>query len=128
MLFRSTFIIDAIDLVTHKIDLIRTAHERGIPIISAMGTGNKLDASAFEVTDLAKTQNCPLARIMRKELKKHGIIHHSVVFSEEPPSVPYFQPEPQGSRRSTPGSVSWVPGCAGMIMAGEAIRRIAGIK
>ena len=122
-----SFIIDAIDLVTHKLDLICTAHERGVPIISAMGTGNKLDASAFTVTDLAKTQNCPLARIMRKELKKRGITHHRVVFSEETPLVPNSIPEEEIVRRSTPGSVSWVPGCAGMIMAGAAIRHIAGI-
>jgi len=120
------FIIDAIDLVTHKLDLICTAHERNIPIISAMGTGNKLDASAFSVTDLSKTHNCPLARIMRKELKKRGITHHPVVFSEEEPLFPVGDaPDPTVGRRATPGSVSWVPGSAGMIMAGEAIRKIA---
>lgn len=119
------YIIDAIDIVTNKIDLICTAHEKSIPIISAMGTGNKLDASAFSVTDLSKTQNCPLARIMRKELKRRGIIHHPVVFSEEFPLTPdgVVQDSTPG-RRSTPGSVSWVPGCAGMIMAGEVIRAI----
>ncbi len=122
------YIIDAIDLVTHKLDLICTAHEKNIPIISAMGTGNKLDASAFSVTDISKTQNCPLARIMRKELKKRGIIHHPVVFSEEMPLSPCGDSdEKPDSRRSTPGSVSWVPGCAGMIMAGHALREIAGI-
>lgn len=129
-LFSDTYdyIIDAIDLVTHKLDLICTAHEKNIPIISAMGTGNKLDASAFNVTDISKTHSCPLARIMRKELKKRGVIHHPVVFSEEMPLSPADASDeaPEG-RRSTPGSVSWVPGCAGMIMAGHAIREIAGI-
>lgn len=122
------FIIDAIDTVTHKIDLICTAHERSIPIISAMGTGNKLDASAFGVTDIAKTQNCPLARIMRKELRYRGILHHPVVFSSEEPLCPHTNVDnPDGLRKNTPGSVSWVPGCAGMIMAGHAIRTVAGI-
>ncbi len=117
------FIIDAIDIVTNKIDLICTAHEKNIPIISAMGTGNKLDASAFSVCDISKTHNCPLARIMRKELKRRGIIHHPVVFSDEFPLSPNEEAEVSvPGRRSTPGSVSWVPGCAGMIMAGEVIR------
>lgn len=120
------FIIDAIDIVTNKIDLICTAHEKNIPIISAMGTGNKLDASSFSITDISKTQNCPLARIMRKELRYRGIVHHPVVFSEEFPLTPQGEAEDSvPGRRSTPGSVSWVPGCAGMIMAGEAIRTIA---
>ena len=122
------FIIDAIDTVTHKIDLICTAHERSIPIISAMGTGNKLDASAFSITDISKTQNCPLARIMRKELRNRGVLHHPVVFSLEEPIAPHTSADnPELIRKNIPGSVSWVPGCAGMIMAGYAIRTVAGI-
>ena len=80
------YIVDAIDLVSCKLDLIETARSRSIPILSSMGTGNKLDPSQFRVADLSQTQGCPLARVLRKELKKRGILHHKVVFSPELPA------------------------------------------
>ena len=115
------YIADAIDSVACKTDLIVSAQERNIPIISAMGTGNKLDPTQFVITDLSKTSGCPLARVMRRELKAHGIIHHTVLYSTEPAIKPLFQPD-EGSH--VPGSVSWTPSCAGLMMAGYIIRRL----
>ena len=120
-----TYIIDAIDIVTAKLDLIETAHARNVPIISAMGTGNKLDATLLEVCDISKTYNCPLAKVMRKELRARGINHHKVVFSpEEKIAAEQIEPPPEG-RRSVPGSIVWVPACAGLILAGEVIKEIS---
>jgi len=121
-----SYIIDAIDLVSCKIDLILTAREFGVPIISALGTGNKLDSSLFRVTDISKTENCPLARVMRKELRRRGINHHTVVFSPELALSPSADPgeAPPPGRRSIPGSVSWVPGSAGMLLAGAVIKAL----
>jgi len=120
------YVLDAIDTVTGKLGLIAHAKAAGVPIISCMGTGNKLDASAFEVADISKTSGCALARIMRKECQKRGLKHIKVVYSKELPLEPQEAPlEPQregSSRRSTPGSVAFVPGAAGLIMAGEVIR------
>lgn len=116
------YIVDAIDLVSCKIDLIVTARERGIPIISALGTGNKLDASRFRVTDISKTLNCPLARVMRKELGKLGIRHHKVVFSDELAREAAQVEAPPPGRRSVPGSVAWVPAVAGLLLAGEVVQ------
>ena len=111
------YIADAIDSVTSKVDLIVTAHQREIPLVSSMGTGNKLDASRLCLTDLSKTSGCPLARVMRRELKKHGILHLDVLFSTEPPIKPLeFEALPEG-KRSVPGSVMWVPAVAGLRMA-----------
>lgn len=115
------YIADAIDSVPCKTDLIVSAHRRGIPIISAMGTGNKLDPGKLTVTDLSKTSVCPLARVMRRNLKDYGILHHTVVFSTEIPRKPLFQPVPEST---VPGSVSWVPSCAGLMMAGHIINRL----
>ncbi len=119
---RYDYIIDCIDLVSCKLDLIQTALERGIPIISALGTGNKVDPSQFRVADLSKTQGCHLARIIRKELGRRGIRHHKVVFS---PELPHAAQEPEEApppgRRSIPGSVAWVPGCAGLMLGGEVV-------
>ena len=115
------YIADAIDSVACKTDLIVSAMERQIPIISSMGTGNKLDPSKFVITDLAKTSGCPLARVMRRELKQRGIAHHTVLYSTEPPVKPLFQPT-EGV--NVPGSVSWVPSCAGLMIAGFIIREI----
>ena len=114
-------IVDAIDLVSCKVDLICQAHERGIPILSALGTGNKLDPSRLEVTDLSKTYGCPLARVMRRELGRRGIRHLRVVYSpEEPvPCAPLEAPPP--GRRSVPGSVPWVPSVAGLMLGGAAV-------
>jgi tRNA A37 threonylcarbamoyladenosine dehydratase len=103
------YIADAIDTVSAKIDLAVRAQQAGVPIIAAMGAGNKLDASAFEVADLSKTSVCPLARIMRIELRKRGIHHMKVVYSKEEPAVTPPASE-QGARRSIPASISFVPG------------------
>ncbi len=123
------YVIDAIDTVTGKLALIAQAKEAGVPIISCMGTGNKLDATAFRVSDISKTSGCALARIMRKECAKRGIKGVKVVWSPEVPLEPQIDPnellEPQqegSSRRSLPGSTAFVPGVAGLIMAGEVIR------
>ena len=116
---RPDYIADCIDSVSCKTDLISTAISKEIPIISAMGTGNKLDPSKFEITDLSKTSGCPLARTMRRELKKLGIIHHTVLYSTEQALSPVFQPE---KNKVIPGSVSWVPSCAGLMIAGHIIR------
>lgn len=119
------YVIDAIDTVTGKLALVTQAAVAKTPIISSMGTGNKLDPTAFTVTDIYKTSFCPLARIMRKELRKRGIQQLKVVYSEEEALTPEGETEelPQG-RRSIPGSVSFVPSVAGMILAGEVIKDI----
>ena len=118
------YIADAIDTVSAKIDLAVRAQQAGVPIIAAMGAGNKLDASAFEVADLSKTSVCPLARIMRVELRKRGIHHMKVVYSKEEPVVTPPASE-QGVRRSIPASISFVPGAAGLMMAGQIIRDLS---
>lgn len=119
---RYDYIVDAIDLVSCKLDLIQTALERGVPIISALGTGDKVDATQFQVADISKTSGCHLARIIRKELRRRGIRHHKVVFSPElPRSVQSADEAPPPGRRSIPGSVAWVPGCAGLILAGTVV-------
>lgn len=119
---RYDYIVDAIDLVSCKLDLIQTALDRGIPILSSMGTGNKLDPTQFQVADIAKTQGCPLARILRKELKRRGILHHKVVYSPELPVKPEQGEAPPPGRRSVPASAPWVPPVAGFILAGTVIR------
>ena len=121
------YIIDAIDTVTGKLALVERAMEAGTPIICCMGTGNKLDASAFEVADISKTVMCPLARIMRKELGKRGIKHLKVVYSREEAMTPTDWEEEAAAigKRQIPGSVSFVPGTAGLILAGEVIKDIA---
>lgn len=124
---RYDYIVDAIDLVSCKLDLIQTALERGIPILSALGTGNKLDPTQLRIGDLSKTEGCPLARVVRKELRQRGILHHKVLWSPEPPLTPAQGGEaPPPGRRSVPGSVAWVPPCAGLMMAGEVIRDLTG--
>ena len=121
------YIIDAIDTVTGKLDLAVKAQEYQIPVISSMGAGNKLDPGRFVVTDLAKTTMDPLARIMRKELKKRGIRHLKVVYSTEKP-MPVEPVDTEASlRRTTPGSTAWVPAAAGLMLAGEVIRDLTGV-
>lgn len=120
--------MDAIDIVSCKLDLIISAKERNIPIISALGTGNKLDPTQLRVADISKTESCPLARVIRKELRDRGVKRHKVVYSPEPALKPQPMEEPPPGRRSIPGSVSWVPGAAGLILAGEAIKDIIGIN
>ena len=122
---RYDYIVDAIDLVSCKLSLIQTALERGIPIISAMGTGNKLDPTQFSITDISETSGCPLARIMRRELRARGIEHHTVLYSKEPAQKPVALETPPPGRRTIPGSVSWVPSCAGLMLAGYVVRRLA---
>ena len=111
------YVVDAIDLVSCKLDLIETAIREGIPIISALGTGNKLDASQFQITDISKTSGCPLARIVRKELRDRGILHHKVVFSPESAAETEQKEAPPPGRRSVPASAPWVPPVAGFLLA-----------
>lgn len=120
------YIVDAIDLVSCKLDLIETALSRQIPILSALGTGNKLDPTQLRISDLSQTQGCPLARVVRKELRKRGILHHKVLWSPEPPRKPADREPPPPGRRSVPGSVAWVPACAGLILAGETVQDLIG--
>ena len=121
------YIVDAIDTVTGKLQLVQAAKAAGTPIICCMGTGNKLDASAFRVEDISKTSMCPLARIMRKELSKRGIKHLKVVYSQEEALSPTGWEEEAAAlgKRQIPGSVAFVPGAAGLILAGEVIRDLA---
>ena len=137
------YIIDAVDTVTAKISIIMKANELGIPVISSMGAGNKLDPTAFMVADIYKTRVCPLAKVMRRELKKRGIKKLKVVYSEEQPTRPIKDmsiscrtncicPPEAGhkctERRDIPGSVAFVPSVVGLIIAGEVIKDIAGVN
>ena len=125
------YVVDAIDTVTAKLLLAEKTYAAGIPLISAMGTGNKLDPTAFEVTDINKTTFCPLARIMRKELKKRGIPHLKVVYSQEPAMTPGAnsdEPVELAGRKPVPGSTAFVPAVAGLILAGEVIKDLAGVS
>ncbi len=123
------YVVDAIDTVTGKLALIERARAAGAPIISCMGAGNKLDPSAFRVADIYETSVCPLARVMRKELKRRGVRRLKVVYSKEPPLEPegaLYQESLEGEvRRQVPGSVSFVPAAAGLVLAGEVIRDLA---
>lgn len=114
-----TYIVDAVDTVTAKIELVKRANELNIPIISCMGTGNKLDPTKFEVSDIYKTSVCPLAKVMRKELKTRGIKKLKVIYSKENPIKVNKEPVKQ-----VPGSISFVPSVAGLIIAGEVIKDI----
>ena len=119
------YVIDAIDTVTSKLILIEEAKKAGVPVISCMGTGNKFHPERFEVTDISKTSVCPLAKVMRKELKVRGIKNVKVVYSKEEPQKPAASTET--GKRQIPGSLSFVPPVAGLLLAGEVIRHIAGI-
>ena len=136
------YIVDSIDTVTAKIELVVRANKLGIPIISSMGTGNKLDPTRFEVTDIYKTSVCPLAKVMRKELKARGIKNLKVVYSKENPIKLDNNSEssckngcicPPGTKRKctirtqVPGSISFVPSVAGLMIAGEIVREIVGV-
>ncbi|MBQ8416447.1 MAG: tRNA threonylcarbamoyladenosine dehydratase [Clostridia bacterium] len=116
------YIADAVDTVSAKIELAVRAKEAGVPLISAMGTGNKLDPTRFSVTDLSKTSGCPLARVMRRELKARGITHLKVVYSTEPAAPLSILPEKEINGRTPPASLSFVPPVAGLILAGEIIK------
>ena len=115
------YVVDAIDTVAGKLQLIEAAMAAHVPVISAMGAGNKLDPTAFRVADISETSVCPLARVMRRELRKRGIEHVKVVYSTEPALSPAPADEETG-RRSTPGSVAFVPAVAGLVLAGEVIK------
>jgi len=115
------YIVDAVDMVTAKIELVLKAKVAGVPIISCMGTGNKLDATKFEISDIYKTSVCPLCRVMRKELKSRGIKALKVVYSKEEPITPKDTIDTR-----TPASISFVPNTAGLILAGEVVRDIIG--
>lgn len=132
---RYDYIVDAIDLVSCKLDLAETALRLNIPLVMALGTGNKLDPTLLQLTDISKTYGCPLARVMRKELRKRGIDHLKVVYSQEEPlspaqpiqtEAPAGQDTRPGSttRRATPGSISFVPAAAGLVLASAVVRDI----
>lgn len=116
------YVIDAIDTVTGKIELAVQAEQSGVPIISSMGAGNKLDPTKFEVTDIYGTSVCPLARVMRKELKKRKISKLKVVYSREKAMEPLVKIAEEGGKRQVPGSTAFVPSVAGLILAGEVIK------
>ena len=122
------YIVDAIDLVSCKLDLCETARRLEIPLIMALGTGNKLDPSLLQITDISKTSGCPLARVMRKELRARNIHHLKVVFSPEEPAETLQLEAPPPGRRSVPASVAWVPSCAGLMMAGAVVQDIISRK
>ena len=137
------YVVDAVDTVTAKIELVLKCQKEGIPIISSMGAGNKLEASAFKVADIYKTKMCPLAKVMRRELKKRGVKKLKVVYSEEKPTRPIEDMSiscrtncicPPGAehkcteRRDIPGSVAFVPSVAGLIIAGEVVKDLTGRK
>ena len=132
------YVVDAIDTVTGKIEIIMQAKAAGVPVISSMGAGNKLDPTAFEVADIYKTSVCPLAKVMRYQLKRRGVKKLKVVYSKEQPIVPQGQAAEDGSgntdmrtdssRRSTPGSTAFVPSVVGLIIAGEVIKDLTGIN
>lgn len=127
---RVDYIVDAIDTVTAKLAVVQYAKEQDIPIISCMGTGNKLHPEMFEIADISKTSVCPLCKVMRKELKTRGIQHLKVLYSKEKPIDVSGKDtgEEKGMRRSLPGSISFVPPVAGLLIAGEVIRDIVGIE
>lgn len=116
------YIVDAIDLVSCKLDLIEQARLRRIPILTALGTGNKLDPTLLQVTDISKTSGCPLARVMRRELRARDIRRLKVVYSPEEPAETQQLETPPPGRRSVPASVAWVPATAGLLMGSVVVR------
>lgn len=140
---RCDYIVDAVDTVSAKVELAVRAHQAGVPIASCMGAGNKLDPTRFEVADIADTSVCPLCKVMRRELKKRGLTSLKVVYSREPPvdpveteaarcrpacACPKDGPRACTARRRIPGSVSFVPSVAGLILAGEVVRDLCGLR
>jgi tRNA A37 threonylcarbamoyladenosine dehydratase len=120
------YVVDAIDTVTGKLCIVECAQKAGVPVISSMGTGNKLDPTAFKIADIYHTSVCPLARVMRYESKKRGFAPYKVLYSEEKPLTPLFQPDEETAKKTVPGSVSFVPPVAGLIIAGEVIKELTG--
>lgn len=136
------YVVDCIDTVTAKLDLVLQCRAAGTPILSALGTGNKLDPTRLELADIYDTAVCPLARIMRKELRRRGVENLNVVYSREEPIVPRFQPEPEetpalspddpeaygNNRRTVPGSSPFVPPAAGLIIGSAVVRELIGVR
>lgn len=122
------FIIDAVDTVAGKVELVVRAHQTGTPIVSCMGAGNKLDPTRFQVADIFKTSVCPLCRVMRKKLKEKQIPHLTVVYSQEPPPAPIRDVTAETARKVAPGSISFAPPVAGLILAGVVIRKLSGVE
>ena len=122
------YVVDAIDTVTSKLALAEYCYKNEIKIMSSMGTGNKLDPTMFQVSDVYKTKVCPLAKVMRYELKKRGVKKLKVVYSEEMPMTPDKGRAVPSGKRQTPGSISFVPPVAGMIIGGEVIKDLIGIN
>lgn len=120
------YIVDAIDLVSCKLDLSETARRLHIPLVMALGTGNKLDPSALRLADISETYGCPLARVMRKELRSRGIVHQTVVFSPEQPAATEQRDTPPPGRRSVPASNPWVPATAGLLLGSHVVRTLIG--
>lgn len=121
------YVVDAIDTVTAKLELVRRCDALGVPLISAMGAGNKLDPTKIVVTDIYKTSTCPLAKVMRTECRRRGIKALKVAYSTEPALTP--EPtEEQTSRRATPGSTAFVPSAMGLVIAGEIVRTLCGLQ
>lgn len=117
------YVVDAVDTVTAKLEMIERAKRAGVPVISAMGAGNKLDPTKFVVTDISKTSVCPLAKVMRRELKKRGVFDVKVVYSTEEAKTPLFEVPADGeTRKKAPGSVAFVPSVAGLVVASEVIK------
>lgn len=125
------YVVDAVDTVTAKLEIVQQAERVGVPVISCMGAGNKMEPTAFEVADIYETTVCPLAKVMRRELKKRGIQKLKVVYSREKPITPFFSEksgeETSGGGRPAPGSVAFVPSVAGLILAGEVIKDLSGM-
>ncbi len=122
-LFKYTYVVDAVDTVTAKIELVMRAKQAGIPIISCMGTGNKLDPTQLEIADIYQTSVCPLAKVMRRELRKRGVDSLKTLYSREEPIKPETGTE-ETTRRALPGSTSFVPSAAGLIIASEVVKDI----
>ena len=122
------YVVDAIDTVTSKLALAEYCYKNDIKLIASMGTGNKIDPTQFRVTDVFKTKVCPLAKVMRTELRKRGVKKLKVVYSEEMPMTPDKGRAVPSAKRQTPGSISFVPPVAGMIIGGEVIKDLTGIK
>lgn len=135
------YVVDAVDTVTAKIEIILQAQKAGVPVISSMGAGNKLEAGGFRAADIYETKMCPLAKVMRRELKKRGVKKLKVVYSEEEPRKPVYKETEDGAaedrslpeegeicagRREIPGSVAFVPSAAGLVIAGEVVKELAG--
>lgn len=125
---RYSYVVDAVDTVTAKIQIVTQAEESGTPVISSMGAGNKINPTSFEVADLYDTSVCPLAKVMRRELRKRGVDRLKVVYSKEPPHSPDRDEDEEPGRRSTPGSVVFVPSVAGLVLASEVVRDIISVS